>query len=292
MTGTYFVVTCCGFSGSKWLAAAFDKHPEILCTHAASDFRIWERPYNAAELDACAEVEWKHRHLKSLDDYLGDLGGLGEATVHGNVHRYRVVDLARVRDQWPPEKQVQLVNLVRHPVLWAESGGRHFAHLAETSVLNRFELLQACMLELDFYQSLAQRHQVDLLDWNVLAFLSACQYMSALVKDTQIMPGLRHLPMERITAERELYREVLEGLTARQLDISEAYLDEVFGIGHVNRHRQSDPEADRNEPDRQYAAWPEWKREAFVKFLTKYQVRAAYEPLGYSFSFCDDRAAA
>ena len=78
MTGTYFVVTCCGFSGSKWLAAAFDKHPEILCTHAASDFRIRERPYNAAELDACAEVEWKHRHLKSLDDYLGDLGFYSE----------------------------------------------------------------------------------------------------------------------------------------------------------------------------------------------------------------------
>ncbi len=179
-----FLVASAGFSGSKWLAASLDRHPDILCTHSACDFQIWDRRYSAEEFDRCTEEEWIHRAKKPLDQYPEELAGRGEARVYGNVHRYRICDLAENFRRWPPTIPVAYVNLVRHPVLWAQSGAHQFETLAETNLFMRFELLQSAMTGYDLYRTLAARHGIDLLDWPTLAFLSTCQYMSTLVADT------------------------------------------------------------------------------------------------------------
>ena len=125
----FFLVASAGFSGSKWFAAALDRHPDILCTHSAGDFQIWDRRYSAEEFDRCTEEEWIHRAKKPLDDYLAQLAARGDAKVYGNVHRYRVCDIAELMRGQAPTTRFVIANLVRHPVLWTQS-----ARLADAGV--------------------------------------------------------------------------------------------------------------------------------------------------------------
>ena len=287
MPKTFFIVTCCGFSGSKWLAAALDRHPDILCTHAATDLRIWDRSYNTQELLDCADEEWFGRIKKPLDEYLGELAGLGDATVCGNVHRYRVTDLVQICEKWPPETPFHIANLVRHPVLWVESGANQYAHLGKTNIMNRYEMLQSCMMELEFYRHLEHRHRIDLLDWNVLAFLSVCMYMSALVPDVQLVNGMRHVPMESITTDAALFTEIVFGLTGGHVKITDEYVDEVMAMGQINRHRREQTKKSGRTATEQFTAWAPWQKEGFLYFAGKFGVREIYEPLDYDFSFCD-----
>lgn len=278
----FFVVTSFGFSGSKWLGATLDRHPKILCTHSALDFRIWDRHYDGDELEACAEEEWKHRLNQPLDDYFDNLAGMGSADVYGNVHRYRLTDLARIYQKWPPKRRFQIANLVRHPVTWVESGAHHIRHLAETSLFNRYEALHSAMNELDYYRDLKRKHGIDLLDWDILCFLAVCQFMSVLIADLNAVSGVRYVQMERVTTDRKLFSEIFRGLTAGRIEASEDYLDEVFEMESVNRHRPGSARR-RLTPEEQFAAWAPWQQEAYLHFQDAYGVRRAYEQLGYVF---------
>lgn len=286
----FFLVASAGFSGSKWFAAALDRHPDILCTHSAGDFQIWDRRYSAEEFDRCTEEEWIHRAKKPLDDYLAQLAARGDAKVYGNVHRYRVCDIAELMRGQAPTTRFVIANLVRHPVLWTQSGARQFVTLAETNLFMRFELLHGAMSEYGFYRQIAARHGLDLLDWPTLAFLSVCQYMSTLVADSQLIPGARPLQMERLTAERDYFAESVRALMRDAAAIDDDYLDGAFELGHVNRHRDSAEGDAVTTPEGQFEAWAPWQREAFLYFFGKYQVGAAYAPLGYDVALCKQAA--
>ena len=114
--------------------------------------------------------------------------------------------------------------------------------------------------------------------------------MSTLVADSQLIPGARPLQMERLTAERDYFAESVRALMRDAAAIDDDYLDGAFELGHVNRHRDSAEGDAVTTPEGQFEAWAPWQREAFLYFFGKYQVGAAYAPLGYDVDFCKQAA--
>ena len=282
----FFIVTSHGWSASNWFAVALDTHPEILCFHSAM--------HKHARGDSLSEEYLKENALEhgdavnsrenlSIDvafDRIKMRAQDPRKRVFGNVHTYRIRDLPALQDKYPTPREHMLMNLIRHPVSLVNSGFGQLRIFIEWDINTLIDVagLQEMRFELD---DIIKRYNLNLTDPNVVTFMSACQHLFFLARDQIIAPDAPTIIMERLTADREYYCEIVRNLTSGEIECTDEYLDEVFSLGKRNKHAQNST----IDPAQQFLKWEDWQRDTFLIALRKSGIKDLYAKYDYDFSF-------
>ena len=88
--------------------------------------------------------------------------------------------------------------------------------------------------------------------------------------------------MEQITNDPDYFRGVVEHLSSKTITIGDDYIEDVFQMGHVNRHASSRTPLT---PEERFSNWSNWQREAFTHFMEESRISEVYSQLGYDFEF-------
>ena len=280
-----FIITCHGWSASKWFAAALNLHNNILCVHSVGEL-MGETRSHTKEEEAKLSKQGKTigRYDKSLDEHFENLHKKGKAIAYGSVHRYRLRDLPKL-GKVGFKTSFQIVNLIRHPVNLVNSGMGQFINLAKVDPHARYEILSFFKNEAKYYEYLGHKYGLDLCDWSVMSFLAACSHMFVLVHDLCCVKGVANVQMEKITTDRQYFSDVVSLLTKKSVHINDEYLDIVFSTSAINQHKKNKPIL---KPEQQYLEWDEWQKEAFAYFMQKSKIADFYTQLGYNFTFVGD----
>jgi len=284
---SYFIVTSHGWSGSHWLAIALDTHPEIVCAHSA--LNIHSRGGDSSE-DFLKKSVAEHgnavlgRENLSIDIALDQVKGYTEDPkkhIFGNVHTYRIRDLPAIKQNFPAPRQHMMMNLIRHPVSLVASGYGQLRSFLSWDIYCLFDVAGCIQEQVDFAVDLSKRHNLNLCDTNVQAFLAACHHQMFLSRDHQIAPDAPTIVMERVTTEPDYFSEVVRLLTYGKVECDADYLGQVFSLPRLNRHASGE----KKDPATQYLSWASWQREAFKYSLERSQLAKFYAKYGYDFSF-------
>lgn len=283
----HFIVTCHGWSGSYWLAHSLNLHPELTVTHSAENLPAVGPDLHNHERHKKTVRSLHHgmqaRQSKPLDATYDEIDALSDTPVHGSVHVFRLRDIPVQAQKFGAFKRAYtLANLVRHPVSFVWSGYGQLRDMFTYDVFVLRGTLNLILQAEDFIFSLADRHHLNLADFEVAAFLGGCANMLNLAQDVRVGKDVSHLRMETVTQDPELLRKVVGFLTAGKVFADDAYLDEVFAAGELNKHRKG---SSRMGPAERYESWSAWQREAFNFFLRASEIGPAYQGLGYDLSF-------
>jgi hypothetical protein len=279
----FFVLTAVGNCATKWIAKVFDAHPDVICTHGPVRpplSRVFDRDYTKLEQIAIKADEARLATL-TPDELFDELRGIGAASVYGNAQAWALRPLVEAMRRAPPKAAVQVCNIVRHPVNWVESAAHNFAYMASFNPAMHQEIFDAYLKQRTFYDHVAATFDLDVLDLDVLAFIGACFTLPGFVSDVRELKGVPHVQMEKLTGDRDTFAWAFRGLTGDRLAVTDDYLDTVFGVGQVNRHRPGG----RRAPDELWAGWQPWQRATFKALADASDIVPAYGELGYDFGF-------
>jgi len=267
-----FIVTSPGYTATKWLAWALNEHPDIHCTHSAG-VHPTDHDYSLAELNTLVEEKFGARDDTPLEAFLARLEAEApEAHVVGNVHRYNLTALSRNRERFSGERAVRVVNLVRHPVDWVASGTAQMTRMSEGVERIRDQIARHHEVHRALHEELGMPQEAMPED---LAFAYLCHRLCLLAREAR-MQGVRHVPMEAMTSDRDTFSSVVKAVSGREAE--EAYLDVVFQKGTIHAHRGG-PGLPSQET---YDAWPPWRQRLFTHWACASGVFALYRTLGYA----------
>lgn len=282
---SYFIVTSHGWSGSHWLAIALDSHPDIICAHSALNAHARGADSSLQFLQKSVASHGKAvlgRGDRSIDDLFDQIRTYGETgKAFGNVHTLRLRDLLVINKKFPTPRQHTVMNLIRHPVSVVASGHGQLASFMEWDIFTLIDTSNCVNQQIDFALDLADRHQLNLCDPNVRAFLAASYHQMFLARDQEIAPEAPTIIMERVTTEPEYFNEVVRQLSSSRVDCDASYLDHIFDLGPLNPHKKGP----KMSPAEQYASWNYWQQEAFKYMFTASRLAEYYPKFGYDFSF-------
>ena len=266
-----FLVTSPGYTATKWLAWALDQAPDVSCTHSASEGAD-EAEYDLPTLVRLAADKHGPRDEQPVARFVEGLRARGEregARVIGNVHRYSLTALRKNEARFGIEADAAVVNLVRHPVPWLESGAAQLGRMVGVSPVIRKRVYRHARRLAAEYRALGCPRE----PWPVdLAFSYLCGRLRRLVVEAH--DDVAHVRMEDLTTDRMTLARVFETLTAGAPD--PAWLDRVLERGRLHRHRTH-----ARDPREQLDAWEPWKRRVFEYWARKTGLVSIYARLGY-----------
>jgi len=293
----YFIITSHGWSGSNWLAYALNLHPDIICTHSARNIQASEKEmnsdHNLRKNLQSLHIGYLLRQNRKLKESYDFIEALGEAKVYGSVHVYRLRDLPVLYEKYGEfERAFQVMNLVRHPVSLVWSGYGQFKELFRYD-LNELHWTSGKVLSTarDFVHRLALKYDLYIGDLENLAFIGAAAVLGSLrldldaINKTKKLPKVDfhgHVPMEKITKEPNILKDVVKILSKDALHAEALYLDQVFNAGVVNEHKN---DANKHNAELRYSQFTDWQKETFNYFFNLYNLQESYREMGYNFSF-------
>lgn len=268
-----FLVTSPGYTATKWLAWALDQAPHVLCNHSAGHDASDAEAYDletlarlAAEKHGARDEEPVPLFLEALERRGRELG----VDAVGNVHRYSLTALRKNEARFGLRHGATVINLVRHPVPWLESGASQLGRLVVASPEVRRRVHRHARRFARRYEALAIPRD----PWPVdLAFCYLCGRLQRLVAEA--VGDVRHVRMEDVTGDREVLAEVFEALTGRAADPD--WQTRVLDRGRVHRHRVTD-----RDPAQQLEAWEPWKLRVYERWARETELASVYAKLGYS----------
>jgi len=291
---TPFLLTSHGWSASKWVAYALNLHPDITCGHSSAALLADDTAHqddNLAPLIPGLRAGYTRRQSVALSEIYAALSAKAPARFTGTVHTYRLRDLPVQAQHFPPAPGIPVMNLVRHPLDLVVSGAGQFDTLFRTD-LNElaWTVRKLVDLGLDLVETICKRHGLAPGGHAVLCFFSACVVLGSLRLDLDAEAHVRAGPwdykgpvrMEAVTQDRAAFAALVHGLTG--IEATPDYLDVVFAQSRINRHDRG-PARDR------WATLAPWQREAFAAFLSRFDLQAPYEAMGYEFRFLESVAA-
>ncbi len=293
-----FIVTCHGWSASKWVAYALNRHPDIACGHSSAAI--------LAEDPGLFDATGLKQHIPALrQGYLGRQGrpmaevyaalaAQKPARYVGTVHTYRLRDLPRQAARFaPPPGSVRTLNLIRHPLDLVVSGYGQFQDLFQIDLKEFHWTLGKIVTEgLDIIEPLCERHGIAPGAYDTVCFFGACVVLGSLRLDLDAEAMIKAdsdrpwgyqgiVRTEDVTAAPAAFADMLDRLIGRPGLATPDYLDAVFRQGRINVHNQS---AARSTTQR-WQNLQDWQRDGFRAFLTRFDLRPAYERFGYDFDF-------
>lgn len=288
MTGasTKFILASHGWSASKWVAHALNRHDQIACGHSSAAVLAAEAgdydPQITKMLPALRQG-YVGRQTQPIADRYAALAALKPAPILGTVHTYRLRDLPSQAARFPPESPYVVMNLVRHPLDLVISGAGQFETLFRADLNELAWTLRKVVDQgLEIVEDIASRH--GLMPGDHVAFFGAAVVLGSLRLDLDASLAAWDyrgtVRMEDVTQDRRAFAKMVATLTDRDDLDTPAYLDAVFDQGAMNRHAAKG--AVRN-----WEALAPWQQETFAAFFKKFALRAPYEAMGYDFSFLD-----
>ena len=95
---------------------------------------------------------------------------------------------------------------------------------------------------------------------------------------SDLRPGIKNVRIEQIASERDKFSEVVDYLTHGTITYEKALLDLIYSS--VNTPFR-DWDVIRDNPEKEYSEWPDWKKEAFDK-IVKEETINMFKQHGYS----------
>ena len=296
MEKKYFIVTSHGWSASNWVAHALNLHKDIVCSHSARNALANDKDLQSNE-NLKVHLNSLHtgyvaRQEKNIDGSYDEIERMDEGKYFGSVHLYRLRDLPVVYAKYGNfKREFSLMNLVRHPVNLVWSGYGQFKDLFRYDINELHWTLGKVLNESrEFVFSIGNKYELNLGDFENLAFIGAACVLGSLRKDldavekVKVIPQIHfngYLQMEQVTTDPEAYKKfvatLLPGITPDQ-----NYMDAVFSTGAINKHKHDSKKITFAE---RYASWADWQKEVFMFYFNKYDLRKEYENYGYDFSF-------
>jgi hypothetical protein len=294
MEKKYFIVTSHGWSASNWVAHSLNLHPDIVCSHSArnalaDDTSMHE---NLKQDLTHMHTGYVSRQGQKIDTSYDAIEKMGEGKYYGSVHLYRLRDLPVVYQKFGDfSRQFSVMNLVRHPVNLVWSGYGQFKDLFRYDINELHWTLGKVLNESrEFVFSIGNKYQLNLGDFENLAFIGAACVLGSLRIDLNALEQVKKIPqihfngylqMEKVTGDPEEYKKFISTLLPG-IELTENYISSVFSTGAINKHKH---DAKKITVDERYATWSDWQKEVFLFYFNKYDLRNEYEKLGYDFSF-------
>ena len=101
------------------------------------------------------------------------------------------------------------------------------------------------------------------------------------------IPYIRYLgeiKMEEVTTDPETLEHLLYSLTDHEVDVTKEYLDNIYQIGHINKHKKDNKSM---EAKQRYESLEAWQKETLMYYMKKYDIIDAYQMYGYHFDYLE-----
>ncbi|WP_185153353.1 hypothetical protein, partial [Fulvivirga lutimaris] len=237
-----------------------------------------------------------NRQERSLDDLYDEIIEKGNTEYYGSVHVLRLRDLPIIIERFGPSaRNYNVVNVVRHPVDLVWSGYGQFLDLFLYDINELYWTTGKVLRDgKEFCYQLARKYDLNLGEYNNLAFLGACAVLSSLKLDMDAyskLDGIHNLnlkktfKMEDLTKSEKSFSEFISQLCGDDFEASQDYIRAVFNEGVINKHKHDNKKLS---PAKRYDQFSMWQKEAFEYFFDFNQLLTMYEKIGYDFSFLNN----
>ena len=280
----YFFITTNGNSASRWLAQTLNMHPDIICSHSPARISIsmsYDHAYSDNEFRKIMGDEYRKRI--PVDMMLDELEQTGEALCYGNVHMFNLRQLRENTSQNKTKKCFRVVDLVRHPVPFVQSGTSNMLRQAQFNS-DRLKYLESVYFRnRELYDDFASIYELDFNDLNVLSFMANVMTLKSLSINMQIQDVDHRITMESITKDKMVYRNLVDIISEGEVSADDQWLSDVFSTNAINRHKVGKR---FSEPKEIYNGWANWQKDFFDLLVEISRIDRHYSTaFEYDFSF-------
>ena len=260
-----FYVTSWGYAADHWygwLPKALNCHPEIfaLLAHEGS------RPKYMKE-----RTRGERPPLVPFTHFLNDMGMTYQAI--GDCYSYRASQMPEVMAEFG--NGIPIVNIVRHPYVWLEFYIRwRTTNMRMPGGSNAPLEWEWSTVRHDVFEPLGLK-PYSKEDTHIWAAYQG-MWLANQVANDQI-GGIRQMTLESIIGSREIFNDLVAYLTKGRCQYTAEQLDLVYSFAHTPFRGE---EKLRMVPAEIYAAWPDWKKEAF-ELIVRPETKAIHRSFGY-----------
>lgn len=293
-----FIVTSHGWSASNWTAHALNLNEHVLCVHSArieiaNDIDLQSNANLKKNIDQL-QSGYLNRQARSLDDLYEYIISKGTADVYGSVHVLRLRDLPVIFEKFgTPGEKYTLANVVRNPVDLVWSGYGQFRDLFRYDINELYWTTGKVVNQaLEFANKIGRKYDLNLGDFENLAFFGACAVLESLRKDIDAYELLKKtnnidfvgtFKMEELTSSRSYFQLFAEKLGLGRF-VSPQYIDAVFNTGIVNKHKYDSKKLTSLQ---RFESFSDWQKEVFIHFFKLHNLTNSYSEFGYDLDFID-----
>ena len=308
----YFLITSIGRTATYWLAWSLNRHPDILCSHggnfppslvtydkdgrAESELNrigdpirsIYDIPHACAsgsDVSGTGARSQSAFHEKTIGEFLDAHRAFGEYAAIGNVHGYSLGNFLNRFRAGEVNRNIAVVNLIRHPVDQILSFYRRHKFDAERSdsyKSSRFKIVERYV---EIAAAVQQVFGIDLQDHDTLIFLSSVFDVAGMQNDI-LVENVLHLRYETLTVSRPAFEALLKLLIGdADIALSESYLETVYAQGPMNYSS-----ARKQAAEDAFDALADWQKFAISVSIDQEAARR-YLAHGYDLAFLLDYSA-
>ena len=166
-----------------------------------------------------------------------------------------------------------------------------FTELFRTDINELYWTLGKVLEDSEFIYEIGSRHDLFLGDFENLAFIGAARILGSLRLDLDALEKLHDLSfidylgevrMEDITANPKALSALIMKISSQQVEIKDSYLESIFQIGHINKHRKDNIKIT---PEERYNSLADWQKEVINFYLKKYSIVDEYKKFSYNFDY-------
>jgi len=234
----YFFITTNGNSASRWLAQTLNMHPDIICSHSPARISIamaYDHGYSDSEFKEIMQDE--SRKKIPTDILLNELEQIGKVRCFGNVHLFNLRQLRENIDKNNHEKEFRVVDLVRHPVSFVQSGTYNMIRQGQYNTDCITYLNNVYYRNKKLYDDFAPSYKLDFNDLYTLSFMANVMTLKSLSINMQIHEVDDRITMEAITTNKTEYQRLVSFISGGEVCADDQYLNAVFSTKAVNKHK-------------------------------------------------------
>lgn len=289
-----FIVTCHGWSASNWLAYILNQNKDIIASHSAANLLDEKLSNDIKDKLKDFHDGYKNRQNRPIDESYDFIESHGNVEYYGSVHLYRLRDLPVQYDKFGNSKRkFNVVNLIRNPIDLVWSGYGQFKDLFKTDINELYWTTGKVLEDKDFIYHLNDKYDLLVGDYENLAFIGAARVLGSLRLDLNAMYEIQNIPfinylgevkMEEVTTRPGILRNLVLKLTNNEIEVNEEYLDDIYKIGQINKHKQDNKKLTSKE---RFESLKDWQKETLRYYLNKYEIIKPYQEFGYDLSFIE-----
>ncbi len=261
-----FFVTSWGYAADHWFAwfvKALNAHPEMLAYLANEGSRPKYYPEERSRSE--------RPDIVKFTQFLADVGMT--YTAIGDCYSYRVPMMNPVFEKWG--HSVPVLHLTRHPYVWLRFYVRWRAH--------NMRMTEGCAGPLEHEWNVANHKKFGELglmpykkeDVEVWASYQGMSMLNDIIADVQTDIACEQL--ENVLGKPERFERIVQYLTHGRIVYEKSLLAKIYSWGWTPFRGEG---ILRVVPKEEYAAWPDWKREAFYKIVPEGNIDL-FRQLGY-----------
>ena len=284
MNKNYFIVTTNGHTASKWLSRTLASIEGVACSHGAAHPRVGtlhHREYTNEE--KILQMSGEIRKELPISKILNELTEMyPEKQLLGNVHMYNLRQLQENKISFVSELEFEVVDIVRHPVSFIQSGYFNMISQCEFNPA-RFEYLVGVKKRnIHKYEEYAQKFALDLNNVEILSFMANVMTLKSFEINFNLENFSHRFTMEELTSSVDSFLRFFRIISKGEINTSRKEIQLLLEQNKTNSHNTVKKHTENKDV---YLNWKIWQQELFKDVLLETKTREHFEKLGYDFSF-------